>query len=742
MKKLTALLCILVMGIQGAVFNSPSYAEEMSIDRKAEILNQVYILTGDGSTYNLEGMLKRSEAAAFVVKALGKQNEVLQKKDSYAVTSFKDVPKTEWYAPYVGYMTSQNFISGYPDGSFKPDEYVSEKAFYSMVLKSMGYTSSDFDWGTVNKVAFEAGLTTDIMYVFKETDNTNFRRKDVVNALFSALGSNLKGQNKKFIQLLVDSNMITADKAELFGFVKIDKLPSAISGVKVLSSDKITIGFNEDVMVPSADQIDISLKSDPNRKLKVKSLLWDNGILTIEMEPQSDKQAYLLTLSSVTDALGNKVESVKADFTGFNTPELVSPYFKISKVEPINGTTVNLYFTHPLNEKADTELLYDFYVGENKWIEGGYKTITLKRNPEKKNVLTVSLKEGTFASNMEYTVKVRGDLKSAYGVNLNKGTGESMKFVGVTGSLIPATIASVSSESGKYVTVNYSQMVDRESALKTANYSIREKDTGKNMAVLSVYGSKEAAQMDKTFVIKTDGLSSSKTYEITASYIYDTYKTGQLTNLKSEFVGSTTTASEDLKLEAVFPLNKYVLIAAFNRELKDTSINASVSMEGGPIVVMKQVDPENPKFLKLYLSSATPLASGKTYPIRFFSGLYDFMEKTNTSTLNATVSGTDTARLDVALEGAQFIEEGIVLLKFNQPIHKTLNAGIDKYEFSYYDGSAERLILPSSVEIVGDNLVLLKMPYLMGKGTYQVRAKYIYDLSAQFSSHILTAEVK
>lgn len=735
------LTTMMAMGI-ALTASIPVYAEDLSLDQKANVLNQIYVLSGDGTSYNLQGKLKRSEAAAFIVKAVGKQNEVLQKKAQYSKTSFKDVPSAEWFAPYVGYMVEQGFVTGYPDGSFKPNDYVSEKAFYSMLLKAMGYTGSDYDWNGVNKVAFEAGIVTDIMYVFKAEDNTEFKRADVVNALYNAFNSPIKGQTKKFVQLLVDSGMITMDKAESLGFVKIDRKVSAVSQIKVLGSESITVAFNEGIKVPTKDQIKITLKSDATKTLEIRNAWWENAVLYIETAPQADKQLYEINFTSLTDESGNVVDNVKGDFTGFNTPEVVSAFFKISKVEAINTTTVNLYFTHPINEKADVELLYDFYEGDVKKVEGGYKALSVKRNPDKKNVVTISLKEDKFISGLNYQLKVRGDLKSAFGVNLNKGAGDSISFTAATGTILPTTISSVSTESGKYVYVSFSQPVDRESAMKPLNYTIKEKDTGKTMSVLQVYGVKETAQVDKTFVIRTDGLSSSKTYEISANYIYDNYRTGQLQNLKYEFVGSSTVATDEIKLEAVFPLNKHVLIAAFNRELSDKSVNASMAMEGGPIVVMREIDPSNPKFLRLYLNASTPLQSGKTYEVRFFGGVYDFLDKQNTTTLNKTVTGTDTARQDMGIESAQFIDDGVVLVKFNQPIHKTINASLDKYEFSYYEGSVERVLLASSVEVVADDMVLIKLPYLMGNGRYQLRAKYIFEVSGQMSSHILTAEVK
>lgn len=741
MKKHIARISAVLLLLQSLALGTPAFAETQTVDQKAEILNQVHILTGDGTSYNLGGKLRRSEAAAFVVKALGVQNLVLQQKASLSQTNFKDVPKSEWYAPYVGYMTKQGIITGYPDGSFKPDDYVSEKAFFSMVLKAMGYSAADFDWNTINKVAFEAGLVEDIMYVFKEDDRSDYKRGDVVSALYNALGKPLKNQDKKFIQLLIDSKMISPDKAELFGFVKFDKLPTTIKTLKVVSSNQISLTFNEDIIVPAKDQIQVFSKDDPSKKLQVKSLLWDVNVLTIETENQTDRAAYTVAINNLSDALGNKVALINGDFVGYNTPELVSPFFKIAKAEAVNQKTINLYFTHPVNDKADMELLYDIYTGDLKWVEGGYKTLGITRHEDQKNLITLSLKEGVFTAGANYTLKVKGDLKSSYGINLNKGEGDQANFLGVVGSPVPTSLASVSSQEGMYVYLQFSQRVDRASALKAINYSVKEKDTGRLLSVQQVYGMKNTEQLDKGFVLKTESLSINKAYEVTVKGVYDTYKTEILPEMKMSFEG-TTVVGEEVKLEAALALNKNLIVAVFNRELKDTSVNASVGMEGGPIIVMKEIDPENPKYLRMYLSANTPLQAGKVYPLKIYAGIYDYMDKSNSRTLEAQVAGSAAERLPLGIVSANFVDETTILLKFSQPVHKTQNLAAGKYEIFFSDGKTERLILPSSVDLVTDQVALLKLPYLVTGGTFRIQTRDILDVSGQFSTPILNAEVR
>lgn len=50
---------------------------------------------------------------------------------------FTDV-KTEWYAKYICYAKSKDWITGYPDGSFKPSNYVNKAEALKMLLNSYG----------------------------------------------------------------------------------------------------------------------------------------------------------------------------------------------------------------------------------------------------------------------------------------------------------------------------------------------------------------------------------------------------------------------------------------------------------------------------------------------------------------------------------------------------------------------------------------------------------------------------
>lgn len=49
---------------------------------------------------------------------------------------YKDVPSNNWASKYVGYLSNQNVVTGYPDNTFRPQQPVSRAEFAAMLAKS------------------------------------------------------------------------------------------------------------------------------------------------------------------------------------------------------------------------------------------------------------------------------------------------------------------------------------------------------------------------------------------------------------------------------------------------------------------------------------------------------------------------------------------------------------------------------------------------------------------------------
>lgn len=54
-------------------------------------------------------------------------------------SGFPDVPKNEWYAPYVATAKQKSIVGGYPDGTFRPTQEVNRAEFIKMVMSALPF---------------------------------------------------------------------------------------------------------------------------------------------------------------------------------------------------------------------------------------------------------------------------------------------------------------------------------------------------------------------------------------------------------------------------------------------------------------------------------------------------------------------------------------------------------------------------------------------------------------------------
>lgn len=62
---------------------------------------------------------------------------------SASVSGFYDVPSGSWSAPYITYAVSRDILSGYSDGSFGPDKTISFSEAITILMRTLGYSESD-----------------------------------------------------------------------------------------------------------------------------------------------------------------------------------------------------------------------------------------------------------------------------------------------------------------------------------------------------------------------------------------------------------------------------------------------------------------------------------------------------------------------------------------------------------------------------------------------------------------------
>ena len=115
--------------------NGKAYSPVTFVNRKAAELNRTdhfaFLVGYTGGTFGPERNMTRAEVTTMFARLLTAQIEA----DKTYSNTFSDVPKGYWAANYIGYMQQFGIITGYSDGSFRPDAPVTRAEFAAIASR-------------------------------------------------------------------------------------------------------------------------------------------------------------------------------------------------------------------------------------------------------------------------------------------------------------------------------------------------------------------------------------------------------------------------------------------------------------------------------------------------------------------------------------------------------------------------------------------------------------------------------
>jgi len=137
LKKILALLVSLVLVCSNVAFASTD------IDKVVFELTSFGILKGDGDgNLRLEDTVTRAEFSQMVVRMLGYDNLT-----GGQTSSFKDVPDNSWMSGAVSLLSLLGYVSGDPDGNFRPNDPVKIQECEKILLNVLGYEQIAGNYG-------------------------------------------------------------------------------------------------------------------------------------------------------------------------------------------------------------------------------------------------------------------------------------------------------------------------------------------------------------------------------------------------------------------------------------------------------------------------------------------------------------------------------------------------------------------------------------------------------------------
>lgn len=150
MKLIVKVLAGVLIMAQGAVAAGQVF---MDIDEGSEYFVATEYLAragvvdgyGDGA-FRPERAINRAEFLKILIEA--KVGEIYGVRDA----PFSDVRYGDWYAKYVGYAYEAGWISGYPDGSFRPGQKMTRAEAVTLLSKTASLQKTSLNGGDSQKV--------------------------------------------------------------------------------------------------------------------------------------------------------------------------------------------------------------------------------------------------------------------------------------------------------------------------------------------------------------------------------------------------------------------------------------------------------------------------------------------------------------------------------------------------------------------------------------------------------------
>ncbi len=111
-------------------------------NEKIQVLQLLEIMNGDqNGNLNLDASVTRAEFVKMAVNASVYKDNV---DTSSKISVFPDVTSAHWASGYVSAAINAGLVTGYLDGTFKPENTVKLEEAVMISLKLLGYTSADF----------------------------------------------------------------------------------------------------------------------------------------------------------------------------------------------------------------------------------------------------------------------------------------------------------------------------------------------------------------------------------------------------------------------------------------------------------------------------------------------------------------------------------------------------------------------------------------------------------------------
>lgn len=270
MKKIIALTLIFIMISSSFVFAADTATIQSDLTKYNIITN-----------YEI-GTINRAEATKIITTMLGFSE--FERID----TVFTDVPKEYWASGYIQTAYQMGIINGHGDGTFKPEQKLTNEQFVKMLVCALGYepaVAGVYPTGYFTK-ATQLGITTGLDLVGTDVS----KRSDAAVMVYNALDIPIMYQNSygSFTEYVIADGKNGVEKITL----------------RTQLNEIMGITDVEENEVPNFTGEEYS-----GRVLKISNLKQENGIYTFKNSLNvNDKATYIVNEDTYVQITNNTVE--------------------------------------------------------------------------------------------------------------------------------------------------------------------------------------------------------------------------------------------------------------------------------------------------------------------------------------------------------------------------------------------------------------------------------------------------
>ncbi len=181
-------------------FIIPASAKNLPADDDIKtILDVMGIMTYNAKgSFNENAYVTRASLAKILVTASAYKGAATA---TSRISPFADVMYTHWGAPYISVASKNKFMTGYSNGTFRPDSNIKFEEALSAMLRLLGYTNDDYTGaypaGQIAK-ASDIGLSDNI----NATVGNPITRIEAAKLVYNLLNTPSKGDTKIYAQTL------------------------------------------------------------------------------------------------------------------------------------------------------------------------------------------------------------------------------------------------------------------------------------------------------------------------------------------------------------------------------------------------------------------------------------------------------------------------------------------------------------------------------------------------------------